>query len=101
MGLPLYYRKLGKTELQPLIDRIGTKLQPWKGRNFARARRIVLAKSVLTTIGIFCMSVLYLPKWVRKKIDKMQRALIWKGDDGEQMAGGHSLVNWDMFCMPK
>lgn len=101
LGLPLHFRKLRKIELQPLIDKVGAKLQPWVGRNFARAGRVVLTRSVLTAVGIFHMSVLHLPKWARKKIDKMRRAFIWKGDDGEHACGGHSLVNWDMVCRPK
>lgn len=88
LSLSLHFKKLRKIELQPLIDKVGAKLQPWMGINFARARRVVLAMSILTTLGIFHMSALHLPKWVRKKIDKTRRVFIWKGDDGNMHVVG-------------
>lgn len=50
---------------------------------------------------IHYLTALPAPKWVIKKIDKMQRAFLWKGEEPENIKLGASLVNWQMVCRPK
>ena len=40
-----------------------------------------------------------LAAWARKKIDKIRRSFLWKGD--EKANGGHCLVNWPTVCKSK
>jgi hypothetical protein len=40
-----------------------------------------------------------LAAWARKKIDKIRRSFLWKGE--ENANGGHCLVNWPTVTRPK
>ena len=48
---------------------------------------------------IYCITVFPLAVWARKKIDKIRRSFLWKGEGNAN--GGHCLVNWPTVCMPK
>jgi hypothetical protein len=100
LGLPLHYKRLRKVHLQPLIDKIGRKLPRWIGKNIARPGRVTLAKTVLAATATFHQTVIPIPLWALRKVDKIARGFVWKGDDSEMASGGHSLINWDTVCRP-
>jgi hypothetical protein len=45
------------------------------------------------------LTVFPLAAWPRRKIDKIRRSFLWKGE--ENANGGHCLVNWPMVARPK
>jgi len=45
------------------------------------------------------LTVFPLAAWARKKIDKIRRPFLWKGE--ENANGGHYLVNWPTVARPK
>jgi hypothetical protein len=101
LWLPLHHHRLRKVDLQPLIDKIATKLPGWFGKNLARPGRITLAKSVLMDTTTYPAMAIPLSKWARDKINKIARNFIWAGDDADHASGGHALVNWKTVCRPK
>lgn len=92
MGLPLHKRRLNKIEIQPLIDRVGGKLPTWKGKQMARAGRVTMVKAVLTAIITYYATVIPLPKWAIKKLDRICRNFICIGDDSETMSNTGDTV---------
>lgn len=58
LGLPLHTRKLGKLELQPLVDKVGSRIPGWKGRFFTSAGREVLVKNTLSSTPIYHLTIL-------------------------------------------
>jgi hypothetical protein len=56
---------------------------------------------VLTSIVTYHTTIFALPKWLIKKIDKIRRNFLWKGEEGEGNKGGVYLVKWRMVCRPK
>jgi hypothetical protein len=56
---------------------------------------------VLTSIVTYHTTIVALPKWLIKKIDKIRRNFLWKGEEGEGNKGGVYLVKWRMVCRPK
>jgi hypothetical protein len=76
-------------------------LPGWKGELMTKAARLQLVKSVLTSIVIYHATVFPLPKWLIKKIDKLRRNFLLKGEKGEGNRGGICLVNWGPVCRPK
>jgi hypothetical protein len=60
-----------------------------------------LINSALTPIVTYHTTVFPLPKWLIKKIDKLRRNFLWKGEDNEGNKGGICLVNWRVVCRPK
>ena len=77
LGLPLHYARLKATNFQPLIDKIGARLAGWRGKHFTRAGRVILARSVLSSMVTYYLTISILPKWVLKRIDKIRRGFIW------------------------
>lgn len=47
------------------------------------------------------LTALPCPKWVIKRIDKMRRDFLWKGEEPENVKPGTSLVNWQTICVPR
>jgi len=99
LGLQLHTRSLQKVHVQPLIERIGQRLPSWKGKMLNRAGRLTLVTTVLSSMPTYHLTVFPLAAWARKKIDKIRRSFLWKGD--EKANGGHCLVNWPTVCKPK
>ena len=99
LGLQLHICKLRKIHMQPLIEHIGQRLPGWKGRWLNRAGRLTLVSSVLSSMPTYHLTVFPLAAWARKKIDKIRRSFLWKGE--ENANGGHCLVNWPTVARPK
>jgi hypothetical protein len=85
----------------PLLDKVGRKLLGWKGKLMSKATRGQLVKLVLTAIMTYHATIILLPKWLVKKIDKLRRNFFRKGDESERNKGGPCLVKWDIVCRPK
>ena len=97
--LQLHVRTLQKIHVQPLIERVGQRLPGWKGRWLNRAGRLAVVSSVLSAMPTYHLTVFPLSAWEKKKIDKIRRSFLWKGD--ENANGGHCLVNWPTVARPK
>jgi hypothetical protein len=76
LGLPLHTRALRKIDVQPLINRIASKLPSWKAKFLDRSRRLTLVHSVLTSMPVHFMTVFALKKWAIKKIDNIRRSFL-------------------------
>ena len=99
MGLPLHVRQIRWVDIQPLIDKVGTRLSAWKGRLLNKAGRLRLVNYVLTSIPTYHLTVFRVQKWAIKKIDKLRRSFLWKG--AKKANGGHCLVKWSKVMKPK
>jgi hypothetical protein len=90
---------LKKIHVQPLIEKIGQRLQGWKGKLLNRAGRLTLVTSVLSSKLVYHLTIFPLAIWARKQIDKIRRSFLWKGE--ENANGGYCLVNWPTVNRPK
>ncbi|CAD6258634.1 unnamed protein product [Miscanthus lutarioriparius] len=99
LGLQLHVRSLQKVHMQPLIERIRQRLPRWKGRWLNKAGRLTLVTYVLSSMPTYHLTVFPLAAWAKKKIDKIRRSFLWKGE--ENANGGHCLVNWPTVTRPK
>lgn len=100
LGLPLHFTRLKDASFQPLIDKIGARLAGWKGKHFTRAGRVVLARSVLSSMVTYYLTIFILPKWVLRRIDKIRRNFIWMKGTADPGMTSHPLVNWPTVCRP-
>jgi hypothetical protein len=101
LGLPLHTRRLKRVDVQPLIDKITNKLPGWQGKHFSLAGRKILVKTVLSSQVSFHLTVLPLQKWMQKKIDRIRRSFLWRGEEPDKVSGGHCLANWQSVTKPK
>jgi hypothetical protein len=76
LGLPLSYRKPRKIDCQKYIDKIASKLKPWKGKLMSKKVRLALVNSVLTSSMTYFLTVFDPPIWMTKKIDKIRRSFL-------------------------
>ena len=63
--------------------------------------RETLVKTVLSSIPIYHFTVFQAQKGVLKRIDRLRRSFLWRGETPENVTGGHSLINWPTTCLPK
>lgn len=99
LGLPLHLRQLRRVDIQPLIDKVASRLPTWKGKFLNRAGRLKLVNSVLSSIPTYFLTVLVPKKWMLKRLNKLRRGFLWKGS--EEANGGHCLVRWEKVQRPK
>jgi len=90
LGLPLHVRRLRRIGVQPLLEKIGVRIPGSKERFLTTAGRETLVKTVFPEL-----------KWLIRKIDRIRRSFLWRGETPDKVYGGHSLVNWPTACLPK
>ena len=98
LGIPLGLRQLSKNDLQPLIDKVASRLPTWKAGLLIKAGRSTLIKSTLSAIPTHTALAANLSPWVTKQIDSVRRSFLWKG--AQSAKGGHCLLAWPRVCRP-
>jgi hypothetical protein len=99
LGMPLSLQQLRKGDYHALLERIDALLAAWKGNLISREGRLVLLKSVLSSMVIYMMTTHKFPTWVIEQIEKKCRAWFWRGEGS--CNGGHCRVSWSIVCRPK
>jgi hypothetical protein len=94
LGLPLQFRKPSRTMLQPIIQKIGSRLPGWKRNFLSYPGRELLVKSVLSVMPTFFLTVFKMSKYAYCRINKFRMSFLWKGEDPDRVRGGYCLVNW-------
>jgi hypothetical protein len=83
------------------LDKIGDRLPGWKGKFLSTSGRETLVKTVLSSQPIYHLTVFQAQKWLIKRIDRLRRSFLWRGETPDKVYGGHSLINWPTTCLPK
>ena len=90
LGIPLGLKKLSKTALQPLVDKVAKRLPSWKAGLLNRAGRTVLVKSTLSAIPTHTTLAISISPWVIKCVDSLRRGFLWSG--AQSAKSGHCLL---------
>jgi hypothetical protein len=61
LGVPLYFNKLRREDLQPIIDKIIKRIVDWKGQLLSYAGRLTLLKSYLANIPVYLLFIIKFP----------------------------------------
>lgn len=61
LGFPMTHGRVKRGDYNFIIEKIQTRLAPWKLKLLNKTGRLTLAKSVLTSIPIYYMQVEWLP----------------------------------------
>ena len=101
LGLPLHHSRLKAVHFQPLLDKLGARLAGWLGRHFTRAGRVLLCRVVLSSMAIYHLAALRLPKGILRRIEKIKRCFLWMKTGAAPGARPQALVNWSTVCRPK
>jgi hypothetical protein len=61
---------------------------------------LTLVKTVLSAQPIYHLTVFPEQRWIFKQIDKICRSFLWKGEELENISGGHCFVRWSLVKRP-
>jgi hypothetical protein len=98
LGIPLYYNKLSREDLQPLIDKIIKRIVGWRGKLLTQAGRMILIKTCIASIPIYLFSFFKFPRWVVDLINSHMANCFWDDYKGHRKL---HLANWHMICTKK
>jgi hypothetical protein len=62
LGIPLYFDRLKREDVQPLLDKLIKRMAGWRGSLLAYSSRLTLVKICLASIPIYLLSFLKFPK---------------------------------------
>ena len=93
LGVPIHFRKLTNGEWKPVEDKFETKLACWMGKLLSYGDRLTLINSVLTSLPMFMLSFLEIPKGVCKRLDYFRSRFFLQSD---QMKKKYRLTKWNI-----
>lgn len=83
---------------QYIQDRAKRRVAGWQGRllNIAGCRELV--RSMLSSLPVYLLTAVKVPKNFIKEFDKIRRRFLWAGD--KELSGGKCKVAWVRVCTP-
>jgi len=82
--------RLGKSDWNPLIEKVNQRPEGWKEKLLSLEGHITLANVVLLAIPLYFLSFFRMPKWVERCIDRSRRRFLWHDTSAEK--GGRFLI---------
>lgn len=82
LGLPLGAKPT--TKRIPVIERMEKRLSCWKGRFLSKGGKLVLLRSVLSSITTYYLSLFVVPVSVSNRIEWIQRDFLRQAMQGEE-----------------
>ena len=98
MGFPISDKKLLVKVFDSVVNKLKSKLQPWKGKHLSYGGRLILTNSSMCSIPIYTMGLYLLPESIHHQMDTVRPRFFWRGDPDKFR---YHLVNWDNSCLPK
>lgn len=98
LGLPLTPGRIKRIHLQPVMDKLQSRLAGWKGKLIQQSGRKTLVTSVLSSIPTYFLTALKPPKQFLTDMDKIRKKFLLAGD--QEISGGKCKVNWKKVCSP-
>jgi len=83
---------------EPVIDRLKSRLFDWKSINLLFGGRLILLKSVLSSLLVYTLSFFRAPSVIISSIESILIHFFWgRGDNHRKI----SWVNWNSICVSK
>ncbi|XP_050217765.1 uncharacterized protein LOC126668619 [Mercurialis annua] len=91
LGLPLALRPVKAALWKPVVSNFNAQLASWKGNLLSPAGRLILVKSVSSSLPVYYMCSFYIPRSVMVLLDRCMKRFLWCGSsDGK----GLCKVSW-------
>jgi hypothetical protein len=81
LGVPLYFERLKREDLQPILDKMVKKAAGWRGRLLAYSSRLVLIQSCLASVHGYLVSFMKFPKWTIKLLESQMAHCLWNNSE--------------------
>lgn len=102
LGHPLLNLHSPKYNLYAFLkDKFKNKFSNWKADCISHSARSVLIKSVFSSIPIYYMSHILLPKPLLDDLTGIMRYFWWKGNNPDNNKKSLCLSAWKKICIPK
>ena len=98
LGLPLGAPFKSEVVWDGVEEQFRKRLAMWKRRYISKGGRLTLIRNTLSSMPIYFMSLFYLPRKVRLRLEKIQRDFLWGG--GALMQRPY-LFRWNLVCLEK
>lgn len=95
LGLNVRGRINGIEPWKEVINRVSGRVRKWDTSLISMGGRITIIKSILTSIPLYFLSFLKLPKQVEKQIRTLQSNLLWGGSETIKRV---AWVKWEVLC---
>ncbi|KAJ4763344.1 RNA-directed DNA polymerase (reverse transcriptase)-related family protein [Rhynchospora pubera] len=95
LGICLEGRQSAKKTGQMLLDRMWAKLAGWKCSMLSHAGRLVLIKSVLTSLPVYYMNTVRIPKGLIDKMMSLMAKFFWGKTDKARYL---TFISWKKIC---
>ena len=99
LGLPLRAAHNSVASWDRVEERFWKRLVMWKRQFISKGGRITLIRGTLSTIPIYYIFMLRMPRVVRLRLEKIQRDFLWGGVKLEKKPP--HLVKWLIVCSDK
>jgi hypothetical protein len=97
LGVPIFKGKPKSIYLQPIADKIKSKLAAWKASLLSIAGRVQLVKSVIQSMLIYSITIYSWPISLLKDLERWMKNFIWSGDLNQRKL---VTVGWKKVCKP-
>ncbi|WCJ39636.1 RNA binding RNA-directed DNA polymerase [Euphorbia peplus] len=98
LGMPLMHGRVNAETFSHVVDKVCSRITGWKVKNLSFVGRLMLIKSVTSSILTYSMQTVLLPSSICSKLDACNQNFLW---GSEPNARKIHLVNWNEVCKPK
>jgi len=98
LGFPISDKNLGVTCFGELAEKMGKKLQPWKGKHLSSGGRLILTNASLSNMPTYVMGMFLLPETTHQQMDEVRSKFLWRGHETKFK---YHMVRWENVCFPK
>jgi len=99
LGLPVGGNTRSLSFWDPIINRIKSRLSGWKSKHLSLVGRLVLLKSVLSSLPVYALSFFRAPSGIVSSIDSILNCFLWGGGGDDH--GKITWVDWNIVCRSK
>lgn len=98
LGLPIAPGKICAKEFAPIVNKVGNRVLPWRGRYNTNAGKVALTNSFLYSLPMFTMGFYLLSAGTHDGFDKQRGAFYWNSAENKRK---YRLVKWNIIYRPK
>lgn len=97
LGVLIFKGKQKRSHLQPIVDKIKSKLSAWKASLLSIAGRVTLVKAIIQGMMVHSISIYSWPIALLKEVESWIRNFIWSGNIANRKL---VTVSWKKLCKP-
>lgn len=98
LGTPVGGRPKCRSMCDPVVNKMRSRLAPWKQKMIYFGGRLCLLKSVLSSLPLFFLSFFKMPTCVVKICTGLMRSFLWGGGESVRKI---AWVKWSEVCKSK